>query len=471
MRQAIARFGVACVVAIAMAAAQGQQPQPARQPARPPGAALADVTWPEAEKLLTPAAVVVLPVGAGAVQQGPHLRLNSEERLVRHLAGRVQAAASVVIAPPLTYHFYPAFLEYPGSTSLSQNTSRDMTVEIVRTLAKYGPRRFYVLNTGASTMFPLKDAADTLAADGILLGYTDMRYHLGAARVLRRQARARGGFHADEAMTSMMLAVDAPSVDMARAVREYGAGSGALTRQKDGAGLYSTSGVVGDPTLASSEQGQLYLDALVAGAIEDIESIRTARLPIARPAATAAPLAARPQPQRPVEERMPNGCTAGEERTIRGVGERFSYLWRQLDAEAISRLFTADGDMRHPDGTIERGQQVLFQNRLELFRNRDYRGSNHPVQLTDVRCLPGGAAIADGKWELRFDQTPSAASQRRGLGPNRLHAGWCTLVLVRADSTWQIQAWRYTINPPDGEPAPTTLTQPGFLPRRGGGGH
>ena len=31
-----------------------------------------------------------------------------------------------------------------------------------------------------------------------------------------------------------------------------------------------------------------------------------------------------------------------------------------------------------------------------------------------------------------------------------------------------IQAWRYTVNPPDGTAPPTTLKQPGFIGR---GGH
>ena len=466
MRQAVPGLGVAFSIAAALAAAQGQ---PVTPTPRAPGLALADLTWPDAEKNLSPASVVVLPLGAAAVQHGLHLRLNTGERLVRHLAGRVQAAGAVVMAPPLTYHFYPAFLEYPGSTSLTHETSRDMTVEIVRTLARYGPRRFYVLNTGTAAMSPLKEAAEMAAGDGILLGYTDMRYHLRAARVARRQAPG-GGLHADEPITSMMLAIDPASVDMARAYREYGNGSGPLTRQKDGPGLYSASGVVGDPTIATKEQGQAYIDALVAGALADIESIRAARLPTARPTTTLPPPPPRPQPQPHVDDRAPNGCTARDERAIRAVGERFSYLWRQLDAENIARLFAGDGDMRHPDGTIERGPTAILQNRIALFRIREYRGSVHPVQLNDIRCLPDGTAIADGKWELRFDSTPSPQAQRRGLGANRLHAGWCTLVLVRGEGNWAIQAWRYTINPPAGDPPPTTLKQPGFLPRGGAGG-
>lgn len=243
-----------------------------------------------------------------------------------------------------------------------------------------------------------------------------------------------------------------------------------MTRQKDAPGTFSASGVVGDPTLATREKGRAFVEAVVSGVLDDIESLRAARLPIAKgttPAPAPPPPALRP---RPSEEKLPNGCTVGEERAIRAVGERYSYLWRQMDAEALARTFTIDGDMRHPDGTIERGHQVLYQNRLELFKKREYRGSVHPVQLNDIRCLPGGTAIADGKWELRFDvETLAPGPLGRGTSRAKRHSGWCTLVLVKGESAWGIQAWRYTVDPDNGEPPPTTLKQPGFLGR--GGGH
>jgi creatinine amidohydrolase len=459
MRQTAGGLGLAFLVVAALAA---------QNPALP-GVTLAELSWLEAEKALTPASVVVLPLGVATVQHGPHLKLNNNERLARYLAARVQAAAPVVIAPPLTYHFYPTFLEYPGSTSIASNTARDMTIDIVRSVARHGPRRFYVLNTGVTTMFPLKDAADALADHGILLGYTDMRYQLANAPVLRQQTRMTGSPHADEVETSIMLFVDPSAVDMRKAVREYGTGSGPMTRLKDAPGTFSASGVAGDPTLATREKGQGYVEALVRGVLEDIESVRTARLPIAKGTVPAPAPVAPPRPARPSEEKMPNGCTAGDERAIRAVGERYSYLWRQMDAESLARMFTFDGDMRHPDGTIERGAEVLYQNRLELFRRREYRGSVHPVQLNDIRCLAGGTAIADGKWELRFDDTPAPGPLGRGRSRAKRHSGWCTVVLVGRESNWAIQAWRYTVDPDNGEPPPTTLKQPGFLPRGGGG--
>src|SRR5215471_18835043 len=136
---------------------------------RQPGVALADLSWQEAESVLTDSAVVVIPLGASSLEQGPHMKLDAGERLARYLAARVQAATSVVVAPPLTYHLFPSYAEYPGSTSLGQTTARDVTVQVVHSLAQRGPKRFYVLNTGGATTRALADAAATLERLGILL--------------------------------------------------------------------------------------------------------------------------------------------------------------------------------------------------------------------------------------------------------------------------------------------------------------
>jgi uncharacterized protein (TIGR02246 family) len=242
-----------------------------------------------------------------------------------------------------------------------------------------------------------------------------------------------------------------------------------MTRQKDAPGTYSASGVAGDPTVATREKGQAFVEALVAGALEDIELIRTARLPVAgtQASASAPPAPPRRLPGRP-DGTQPGGCGPADERAIRAVGERFSYLWRQMDAVNIARLFSDDGDMRHPDGTIERGRDVIRQNREELFGKREYRGSVHPVMLNDIRCVPGGGvAIADGRWEIRLEDTATSGAPARNLGPGRRHSGWCTLVLSGGSGSWSIQAWRYTVDPPDGTQPPTTLKQPGFIGRGG----
>src|SRR5918997_4863723 len=121
-------------------------------PAQTKGVLLEDLTWVEAERVLTERTVVVIPLGAASKEHGPHLKLKNDWLMAEYLKRRVLAGADVVVAPTVNYNFYPAFLEYPGSTSLRMETSRDLVVDVCKSLSRYGPRRFYVLNTGVSTL-------------------------------------------------------------------------------------------------------------------------------------------------------------------------------------------------------------------------------------------------------------------------------------------------------------------------------
>ena len=260
-------LSVAVLMAAGALAAHGQNK----------GVLLEDLTWVQAEKVLAADAVIVIPIGAAAKEHGPHLRLKNDFILAEYLKRRVLAASNAVIAPTVTYHFYPAFVEYPGSTTLRLETARDLMVDICRSLGHHGPRRFYALNTGVSTLRALKPAAEILAAEGILLRYTDLLAVMGP--VEKTVARQEGGTHADEIETSMILYMDPAAVDMSKAVKDYRPGTGRLTRDPKGEGTYSPSGVWGDPTLATREKGEKVVEALVAGVLKEIENLRRSPLP------------------------------------------------------------------------------------------------------------------------------------------------------------------------------------------------
>jgi len=237
------------------------------------GVELAGLTWVEAEKILTLQAIVVVPLGAASKEHGPHLRLDNDFQMAEYLKKRILADADVVVAPTLPYHFYPAFLEYPGSTHLGFETSRDMVVDIVRSLARHGPRRFYIVNTGVSTLRPLRASAEILLEEGILLRFTNMLEVAGPAE--KRITEQVRGTHADEIETSIMLYVAPDRVDMNLAVRDDNPKrESGLTRSADGSGTYSASGVWGDATLASAEKGRIIVEAMVNGILRDIEDFR-----------------------------------------------------------------------------------------------------------------------------------------------------------------------------------------------------
>jgi creatinine amidohydrolase len=242
-----------------------------------PGILLEELTWVEAEKVLTPETVVVIPIGAESKEHGPHLKLKNDFILAEFLKARVRERSSVVIAPTVNYHYYPAFVEYPGATSLRLETARDLIVDICRGLSRFGPRRFYVLNTGVSTVRALAPAAEALAADGILMRYTDL---LKVMEPVEKQvSQQEGGTHADEIETSMILYMSPADVDMSKAVKDYHPGKGGLTRDPKKEGMtYSPSGVFGDATLATKEKGRKVTEALVDAIVLEIEDLRKARL-------------------------------------------------------------------------------------------------------------------------------------------------------------------------------------------------
>ncbi len=252
-------------------------PGQAKRQSQIKGILLKDLTWIEAEKILTPDTVVVIPLGAESKEHGPHLKLKNDFLMAEYLKQRVLEQSNVVIAPTINYSFYPAFLEYPGSTSLRLETARDLIVDICRSLARYGPRRFYVLNTGISTLRALKPAADLLAGDGILLRYTDLKITEPVEKTIRQE---EGGTHADEIETSMMLYMAPASVNMKKAVKDYHPNKpGPLTRDPNGNGTYSPTGSWGDPTLATRAKGEKVTKALVAGILKEIEELRASPVP------------------------------------------------------------------------------------------------------------------------------------------------------------------------------------------------
>ena len=241
---------------------------------------LANLTWVEAERALTGDQVVLIPLGAASKEHGPHLRLDNDFQLAEYFKRRVMAASSVVVAPTITYHYYPAFIEYPGSTHLRQQTARDLVVDIVNSLTAHGPRRFYVLNTGVSTLVPLKESADELAKAGVLMRFTDVLTIASAAEATVKQQPE--GTHADEIETSMMLYIAPDRVDMSKAAKDINprlGGRGPLTREKGREiGRYSPTGIYGDATLATREKGRVVVEAMVAGMLREIEELRKAKL-------------------------------------------------------------------------------------------------------------------------------------------------------------------------------------------------
>ncbi|MGH6714254.1 MAG: creatininase family protein [Bradyrhizobium sp.] len=229
------------------------------------------MTWDDVARHIGNGAAAILPVGAAAKEHGFHLPLNTDRIQAEWLAGQLAERFDALIWPTLVYGYYPAFVAYAGSSSLSSATFEAVVQEIASGILGHGCRKLFVLNTGISTLAPVDRALAGLDAGKV----THLRIHDGPRyrATAERLTEQSHGSHADELETSLMLALAPHLVDMARAEPSPAIGfeaPGPLTPLDMNSPNYSRSGSYGDPTLATAAKGEILLAAMLDDLSEQV---------------------------------------------------------------------------------------------------------------------------------------------------------------------------------------------------------
>jgi creatinine amidohydrolase len=249
---------------------------------------LEELTWPEAERALLELPTVLLPLGARTKEHGRHLPLNNDWLIAEYLARRVAAQCPLLVLPTVQYGHYPAFLEYPGSISLRAGVCSDAIIDICQSLIPHGARRFYVINTGISTIAPLEAARASVTALGARFEFTDLRRDY--AHLRRAIETQPAGTHADELETSMMLYIAPHVVRLQLAERDIHPDRGPGGLRRDPAaptGVHSPTGAYGDPTLATRDKGQYLVEGMVEHLVQTLRRLSAESVPAAAPTAPA----------------------------------------------------------------------------------------------------------------------------------------------------------------------------------------
>ena len=245
------------------------------------GAFLEDLTWPEAGARIAADAVVVLPVGAAAKEHGPHLPLRTDYLVARELGRRVAEALPVLVAPVISFGYYPAFVRYPGSQHLRAETFMALVTDVLTGFARQGARRLAIINTGVSTEAPLRVVVrDFYAEHGLRVAVADLA---SLGRAVTPRLRQKLGGHADELETSLVLAIEPGAVRMERAEPDYGHAPDAPTTAFylpvvfDGDPAsgpdWSRIGARGDPSLATRETGEAALAEITRELVEGLVAL------------------------------------------------------------------------------------------------------------------------------------------------------------------------------------------------------
>lgn len=316
---------------------------------------LEDISWTTSQQYLTTNAVIVMPLGAAAKEHGPHLPLSTDFIQAEGLAKLVALHRKVIITPVVNYGFYQAFLKYPGSTSTNFRTATDMVVQIVRSLANYGPKRFYIINIGVSTTPTLETAAKILAEEGILLYFS--RYDRPAfdnAEAAFRTKEYSG--HADELETSNVLFLRPDLTDMSKAVNDSSMKDkrGSMSPVVIEAGNLNTSGINGYAALGTKEKGKKNIASFANELMKEIDSVTNCALPVAK--------------NRTAEYTAYEGSysdAAGKKLTVNQKNNILYFIWDGRDARNFFHLYKDAPDyfssmamnilfVRNEKGTVEK---------------------------------------------------------------------------------------------------------------------
>ena len=231
---------------------------------------LADLTSPEvADAISNGVDIVIVPVGS-TEQHGAHLPLSTDSLHTVAVVEEVARRLPALVAPLIPVGRADHHMAFAGTITVTHDTLHAILRDWSDSFFRHGFRHVLVYSGHGGNAAPLARIIDDLVAEDSrrsIIGCTDWALY---DDTLFAEAAALGvdkfdaGWHAGELETSMILALDDELVLMERAAPGFIGDLGPL-RDKlatDGVQAIAPSGVLGDPTRATRQHGQTYLEAL-----------------------------------------------------------------------------------------------------------------------------------------------------------------------------------------------------------------
>jgi creatinine amidohydrolase len=256
-----------------------------------------DLSWPEIDALDRDRTVLLLPTGA-IEQHGPHLPVDTDIHDAYELAVRAATASSIrtLVLPPVWWGMSPHHMGFPGTISLRLETYSALVRDICAAVARHGFRRVLILNGHGGNVAILGATALRISEElGLFVGTVSYWHLIGPALREIGTSELGGMGHACEMETSLQLHLRPELVSMADArtdmprpltsfsgidFRDPGPLAIALDFRRD-----STEGVMGDPSVATSEKGAAIAEAVLVELGRVIAAFASAPLVAARDAA------------------------------------------------------------------------------------------------------------------------------------------------------------------------------------------
>ena len=247
-------------------------------------------TWVEIREVAQrqPQPVVILPIGS-VEDHGHHLPLDVDNFCIGSIteAAAERAPEEILLMPLVPYGFETHHMEFCGTIDVKPRHLEDFVVDVTTSVARHGFRRILIADGHGSNMPILELAArrTVLETDGRTLCAAFIWPSLIPEAISEIRQSGRGGMaHACELETSLYLHLNAPAVQMDKAVSEYSEHPsnfhwqdlqhGAKIKFMDWWSRISRTGTVGDAKLATAEKGKVVFEAAVDKLIELVREFR-----------------------------------------------------------------------------------------------------------------------------------------------------------------------------------------------------
>ncbi len=229
------------------------------------------ITMEEFKKGLRRTKTLLIPFGT-VEEHGRHLPLGTDTLIAVEVLRRLQERRKVFVAPPLHYGVCTSTRLHPGTISITPETLRRLTLDIVRESFRKGVRNFMLVSGhgGGLHMNALKETAEILVEEekGIRIAVVSP-YEL-LWKELSEIAETENDSHAGELETSVMLALR-PELVKGRSKEEYPSFPKPLVvRDKL---RYWPGGVWGNPSKADREKGEKVIELILDRLIEILDML------------------------------------------------------------------------------------------------------------------------------------------------------------------------------------------------------
>jgi creatinine amidohydrolase len=232
---------------------------------------LENITMTDFKKCLKQTKTVIFPFGT-IEEHGSHLPLNTDALIINEVLKRVAGERKFFLAPLSYYGVCTTTGDHPGSLSISAETLRRLSYDLVRAAYKQGLRNFLLISGhgGSIHMSALKETAERMVEEvkGIrIAAFTP--YDL-LWKELAQLAETPNDSHAGEIETSLMLYLT-PELVKGRAAEEYPKIPKPFSvRDKV---KHWPGGVWGNPGKATVEKGEKALRLMTDSIVKVLDSM------------------------------------------------------------------------------------------------------------------------------------------------------------------------------------------------------